>query len=241
MAVGFVALSALAAREIDEFTRIEHAHDFGTADRRWIDAAEVEPVLMLDTGELPSTAVARTTFWNRSVERVARLSGVPEQALPQFPVDIRRDGAIVETGTGREVSARHIALPLTVVVDGSRIASSPVTDIAPGSGLWEAREPLRLVSSALGFTPVGDFQLGRVVVYRCGPGALELTLLGKDGKPVAIRVNGFPWETVEIPPGGVWRGAVEPVVENSAVPCVFELESAGLVGSTRVEWVPRPG
>jgi hypothetical protein len=54
-----------------------------------------------------------------------------------------------------------------------------------------------------------------------------------------VRVNGFPWETIEIPPGGAWRGAVEPVVENSAVPCVFELESSGLVGSTRVEWVPR--
>jgi hypothetical protein len=241
MAIGFVALSALAAREIDEFTRIEHAHDFGTADRRWIDAAGVEPVLLLDTGELPSTAVARTTFGNRSVEHVARLSGVPEQALPEFPVDIRRDGALVDTATGREVSPRHIALPLTTVVDGTRIASSPLTDIAPGSGLWEPRQPLRLVSRSLGFTPVGDFSLGRVVVYRCGPGALELTLLGKDGHPVAVRVNGFPWETIEIPPGGVWRGAVEPVVENSAVPCVFELESAGLVGSTRVEWVPRAG
>ena len=238
MAVGFVALSGLAARELDQFTSIEHAHDFGAADRRWIDAAGVEPVLLLDTGELPSTAVARTTFWNRSVDRVARLSGVPPQALPQFPVDIRSDGVIVDE-QGREVNERYVATPLTMVLDGSRLAESPQTDIAPGSGLWEAEEPLRVVYRRLGFTPVGDFVVGRVVVYHCGPGQLELTLLGKDGKPVAIRVNGFPWETVEIQPGGVWRGAVEPVVASTDVPCVFELESAGLVGSTRVEWVPQ--
>ena len=163
---------------------------------------------------------------------------MPPQALPQFPVDIRSDGVIVDE-QGREVSERYVAMPLTTVLDGSRVAESPQTDIAPGSGLWDTQRPVRILYRRLGFTPVGDFVVGRVVVYHCGAGQLELTLLGKDGKPVAIRVNGFPWETVEIPPGGVWRGAVEPVVASTDVPCVFELESTGLVGSTRVEWVPQ--
>jgi hypothetical protein len=238
VALGFVLLSVLAARQIDTFSSVEHAHDFGTANPSWIDEAGVEPVLLLDTGEQPSTAISRATFWNRSIRQLVRLSGVPVQALPQVPVDIRRDGALTDA-RGREVSAPFAALPLTIALAGERLESSPPTDIAPGAGLWRVDEPLRLVSRSGGFTPVGDFSLAHVVVYRCGPGALELSLLGKDGEPVSIRVNGFPWETVELPPGGAWRGAVRPVgFADGESPCVFDLESAGLVGSTRVEWVP---
>ena len=141
--------------------------------------------------------MARTTFWNRSVRELARLSGVPPQALPQVPFDIRRDGALTDR-EGRELSAPYAARPLTMALAGTRLVSTPPTDIAPGSGLWDVEEPLRLLSRAGGFSPVGDFRLGTVVVYRCGPGALELDLLGKDGEPVAVRFNGFPHETIEL-------------------------------------------
>jgi hypothetical protein len=237
LAVGFVVLSALAAREIDRFSEIEHARDLGAADPRWIDRAGVAPVLLIDTGQQPSTSVARTAFWNRSVRRLVRLEDVPSQALPQVPVSIRRDGALVDAGA-REVSEAHVAVPTAIAMRGERLASAPATDVAYGSTLWRVDEPLRLVSRAEGFTPVGDFAHGRVVVYRCGEGELALTLLGKDGLPVRIRVDGFPSRTVELEPGGVWRGSVEPLVSDGTSPCVFELVSEGLVGSTRVEWVP---
>ncbi len=238
VAVGFVATSVHAAREIDLLSGAERTNDFGVADRRWIDRAGVAPVLHLDTGEQPSTSVARVAFWNRSVRQLLRLEGVPAQALPQTPVAIRSDGALVD-GSGREVSAPHVVLPATIALAGERLASSPPTGIAPGSGLWRVDEPLRLVSRTEGFTPIGDFGAAKIVVYPCGPGALELTLLGKDGLSIRLSANGFPSQTVELEPGAIWSGAVPSLRQaGQIVPCLFELESDGLVGSTRVEWVP---
>ncbi|MDQ3380535.1 MAG: hypothetical protein M3546_09460 [Actinomycetota bacterium] len=239
VALGFVAASVQAAREIDRLSRVERANDFGPADRQWVDRAGVAPVLHLDTGEQPSTSVARAAFWNRSIRQLLRLEGVPPQALPQAPVSIRTDGALVDD-SGREVSAPHVVLPATIALDGERLTSSPPTDIAPGSGLWRINEPLRLVSRTEGFTPIGDFARAKIVVYPCGPGALELTLLGKEGLPVRISVNGFPWRTVELAPGDLWSGAVSSLrPAGQVIPCLFELKSKGLVGSTRVEWLSR--
>ena len=241
VAIGFVGSSAYAAREIDRLSHLEHRHDFGSADPRWVDRTGVAPVLLLDTGEQPSTSIARLTFWNRSITRLVRLDGVPAQALPQVPVSIRTDGALVDV-SGHAVSAPYVLLPATIALAGERLSSSPPTEIAPGSGLWRVEQPVRLVSRTEGFTPVGDFGRARVVVYPCGPGALELTLLGKDGFPIRIGVNGFPWRTVELQSGGVWSGAVPSLRPGGQrLPCLFQLESDGLVGSTRVEWVPSVG
>ncbi|MEX0850258.1 MAG: hypothetical protein WD015_02030, partial [Gaiellaceae bacterium] len=239
VAIGFVGISFLAAREIDRFSRVQRMLDFGTADRRWVDHEGVASALLLDTGEQPSTVAARIIFWNRSIRRLVRLDGVPAQALPQTPVVIRRDGALVDA-RGDEVSAPHVVLPSTIALTGERLAISPPTEIAPGSTLWRVDEPLRLASRAEGFSPIGDFRRGKVVVYRCSPGALEVTLLGKDGFPVRITVNGFPWRTVQAAPGGVWTGSVPPLFfGDGESPCLFELASDGLVGSTRIEWVPK--
>ena len=238
VALGFVAVSVQGAREIDRLSGLERINDFGTSDRRWIDRTGIAPVLLLDTGEQPSTWIARVAFWNRSIQRLLRLEGVPPQALPQVPVSISSGGALVGTN-GDEVSAPYVLLPATIALDGERVASSPPTDISPGSSLWRTDGPLRLVSRTEGFTPVGDFGRTKVVVYPCGPGALELTLLGKDGFPIHLSVNGFPWRTIELEPGGVWSGAVPSLrTAGEMIPCLFELESDGLVGSTRVEWVP---
>jgi hypothetical protein len=237
VAVGFVALSAGAARDIDRFSHLERLRDVGSADPSWVDEARVSPVLLVDTGEQPWTAISRTTFHNRSIRRLARLEEVPERALPQSPVSIRVDGALVD-GRGMEVSGPYVVLPATTAVAGERVATTQPTEVAPGAALWRVDEPLRVVSRVGGMTPVGDFQRATVVVYRCSGGALELTLLGKDGHPVRIKVNGFPWQTVEVAPGASWNGSIRPLVAPGGLPCLFELESDGLVGSTRVEWVP---
>ena len=131
-------------------------------------------------------------------------------------------------------------VPTTLVPRGERLVSTPPTELAPGYALWRVDEPLQFVSRSAGFSPVGDFRSATVVVYRCGPGALALRLLGKDGLPVRILVNGFPWLTVHPKPGGMWTGSIPSLRAGSdSEPCLFELESDGLVGSTRVEWVPR--
>jgi hypothetical protein len=236
VALGFVTTSVAAARQIEHFSSVELANDVGEVDPSWVDRAGVSPVLLVDTGDQPSTAASRTTFANRSIRYLVRLDGVPAQALPKRLVTVRRDGALVDAG-GAEVSRPYVVLPLTTTIRGERIATTPPTDIAPGSGLWRVEEPLRLTSRAAGFSPIGDFQRASVVVYHCGPGALEIDLLGKDGAPVIARVNGFPNATFELVPGGARQVAIRPIVAEGS-PCVFDLESAGLVGSTRVEWVP---
>jgi hypothetical protein len=238
LGAAFLAISLASAADIDDLSEVERRHDFGTAEPTWVDDAGAGDAVLFDTGELPSTAISRLTFWNRSIRELVRLDDVPKRALPEVAVRIRRDGALT-VADGSEVSAPWAVVPAGVALAGERVTLSPPTDVAPGSGLWRVVEPLRLVSRATGFTPVGDFQRATVVVYRCGPGVLELTLLGKDGAPVVARVNGFPNETFEVPPLTNRAVAIRPVGITPGEPCVFELESAGLVGSTRVAWVPR--
>jgi hypothetical protein len=238
LTVAFVATSVAGAREMDELSALERAHDIGDEPTEtWVDDADAGETLLFNTGEQPLTAIPRLTFWNRAIEELVRLSGVPEQALPEIPVDIRRDGALTDSSLA-EVTAPYAVVPSSIVLDGERVALTPPTEIAPGLGLWRVNEPLRMVSRAGGMTPVGDFRQASVVVYRCGPGALEVTLLGKDGAPLIVRVNGLPYETFDLPAGGVRTIAIRPIVPVPGDPCLFELQSIGLVGSTRVEWKP---
>ncbi len=237
VAIGLVVLSALGAREMDQLSEVERKRAV-SGDLDWIDRARASDVLVVDTGEQPSTSIARTIFWNESVSRSVRIDGVPAQALPQSVVTIGRDGTVVdEQGVG--VSRPHVVVPTTLVPRGDEVVSTPPTELAPGYALWRVDEPLQFVSRRAGFSPVGDFRSATVVVYNCGPGALELLLLGKDGLPVRITVNGLPWLTVQPEPGGRWTGSVPSLrsgTDND--PCLFQLESEGLVGSTRAEWIP---
>ena len=237
VAIGLVTLSALGARELDRLSAIERNRAV-TGELDWIDRSSVGDVLVVDTGEHSSTAIARAIFWNESVRRFVRIDGVPAQALPQPVVTIGRDGKVVGE-RGEEVSEPHVVVPTTLVPRGEKLTSTPPSELAPGFALWRVDEPLQFVSRRGGFSPVGDFRNATVVVYECGPGALHLLLLGKDGLPVRITVNGLPWLTVQPEPGGRWTGSI-PSLRSGADddPCLFQLESEGLVGSTRVEWVP---
>jgi hypothetical protein len=237
LGIALVVVSLAAARDVNQLSALEHQHDFGTGDRTWVDDAGADSALLFDTGEQPSTSIARLAFWNRSIRTLVRLEDVPEQALPEVSVAVRRDGALTDTASSAEMSAPWAVVPTTVALAGERVAVSPPTEVAPGSGVWRVTEPLRIISRTSGFSPIGDFRKGTVVVYRCGPGRLEATLLGKDGAPVAVRVNGFPYDTFEVPRLGSRTVAVRPIGVIEGAPCVFELESEGLVGSTRVEWV----
>ena len=192
-----------------------------TGELDWIDRSRASDVLLVDTGEHPSTSIARTIFWNESVRRSVRIDGVPAQALPQPVVTIGRDGTVVDERDAG-VSGPHVVVPTTLVPRGEKLVATPPTELAPGYALWRVDEPLQFVSRSAGFSPVGDFRSATVVVYNCGPGALDLLLLGKDGLPVRITVNGLPWLTVQPEPGGRWTGSV-PSLRSSAGndPCLF--------------------
>ena len=75
-------------------------------------------------------------------------------------------------------------------------------------------------------------------MYACGRGRLELTLLGKQGTPIELRVNGITWARPRVAPDTVWNGSIpSPPDADGRSLCIFELVSPGLVGSTRLEFV----
>jgi hypothetical protein len=141
---------------------------------------------------------------------------------------------------GRALAGSLVAAPSGLLLEGEKIAEAPVTGLEPGSALWRTSSPLRLRQRVEGLNPNNDFDgLIRVSVFRCRPGSLELTLIGKSGGPIRVRVDGVPLTTIRPEPDTLWQGGIAaPPYADGGSRCVYELESDGLVGSTRIEFVP---
>jgi hypothetical protein len=108
-----------------------------------------------------------------------------------------------------------------------------------GLALWRVRPPARLATKTDGVLPNGDFTAAHVTVYGCRPGRLELTLLPKGGRPVTLAANGRVVDRVDIGGGEFWNGVIStPPDADGRTSCDFDVESDGLVGSTRLEYVP---
>ena len=107
--------------------------------------------------------------------------------------------------------------------------------------LWNVESPVRVLLRVRGLQPNGDLYGGssaRIEVFGCGPGELQLTLLGKQGAPTTIWLDGQLLAERAIPPETVWRPSVPaPAAADGLGRCVYELDSEGLVGSTRIEFV----
>jgi hypothetical protein len=99
---------------------------------------------------------------------------------------------------------------------------------------------VRLRQRVEGLNPNGDFaRRARVFVFGCDQGALELTLIGKSGEPVDVSVDGFPLTTIRPRADTLWEGEIPaPPYADGSSQCVYELRAHGLVGSTRIEFVP---
>jgi hypothetical protein len=234
------ALSAGSAREIAKLSQQEEAKAFGTADRDWIErAAAGRRVVLLNTGDREWPIVPRTQFWNANVVDIARLPDAPGSgAIPQEVVDPGADG-VLRAGDGSLLEDPFVAAPAGVALAGEKVAEIAPTSVAPGLGLWRVSPPARLETSATGLGANGDFgDSVYVTVYACGPGRLELTLLGKSGAPIEIRANGIPRLVVKPPPGGLWQGSVRtpPGVDGRSI-CVYELSPSGPAGSTHIAFV----
>lgn len=238
---GLAVFSVLATRELAGVTAEARHRTYAGADSTWIDAAAHAPVALFYTGERFWPSIWFDVFWNRRVAEVLRIpdAEVPGP-LPQTVVYPRFDGLLF-TFAGLRVEGRLLAAPSTITLAGEPIARLVQVDVQPGLTLWKADLPVRLLSWVRGTSPVGDFAGAvQVSVFACGPGRLELTLLGKEGLPVVVRRDGEEVARLEIPAGAVWNGAVPgPRDATRRSRCVYELESAGLVGSTRIEYVRR--
>ena len=226
--------SVAASREAAE--QSGHREDALLGGRpTWIDDAGGEDVVFLYAGEPQSTIAWQHVYANRSLGEVWALRGalVPGP-LPQRAVSPRLDGRLDDTGP------RELVAPTSLTLFGERIAEIRLRDtLDAGLVLWRTEGPPRIATESTGVLANGDFtNAATLTVYDCGPGRLELTLLGKTGNPVALRLDGITRRIAEVPGGGVWRGAVETAAYASEDgQCVFELVSEGLVGSTRLEFV----
>jgi hypothetical protein len=150
------------------------------------------------------------------------------------------DDGTLRDADGGTVDATQFAAPSTVLLAGEPLASIATTG-EPGMTLWSVEPPARILQRVRGLRPNGDLHGGesaRIEVFGCGPGELQLTLLGKQGAPTRVRLNGEVVAERAIPPETVWRPAVPaPAGADGTGRCVYELESDGLIGSTRIEFV----
>jgi hypothetical protein len=239
VALTLVTLSVLSTRQIQRLTHLDRAWVFDIGDPRWLDEATDGPVTYLDASAF-SAGVWKHLFWNRRIVAVAQLkSAAPVNPLVPVKVELEPDG-LLRTASGRPFQPTLVATPTDFELAGERIAQAPRSTDLTGITLWRPARPLRLLMSRSGFKPNGDVVgKAQITVYACGPGRLELTLLGKQGTPVELRVNGLTWERPSIASNTVWNGSLPaPPEADGRSLCVFEVVSPGLVGSTRIEFVP---
>jgi hypothetical protein len=243
VAAAFVGGSIVASDEIADRSQLERDRTFAGAAPDWIDQSGATNVMLLLTGDRFWPSAWQEVFWNDAIHDVARIRGAESPGLmPQYVVTPKPDGTIETPGSE---ALEYLAAPASVTVAGDRAAEVPGTEDQPGIALWRVEQPLRLEQRVTGIRPNGDLHGGesaRVRVFGCGPGRLELTLLGKQGLPTRVLLDGHVVAERTIPPDSVWRPRVPgPADADGTGTCVFTLQTDGLIGSTRVEWVPESG
>jgi hypothetical protein len=239
VALALVSLSVLSTREIDRLTAAERTWVFDVGDPRWIDAAADGPVTYLQAATDLSAGFWKNAFWNRRVDSVAYLpNAAPVQPARATLVRLPASG-ILRTSSGRPLRAGLVVSPKELELVGEAVAAAPRSTDLAGLTLWRLSGAARVSSWTSGLQPNGDFagEVG-MTVYACGPGRLELILLGKQGLPVEIHADGILYARVTVAPGDVWEGSVPaPPDADGRRRCFFTVTSRGLVGSTRLAFV----
>jgi hypothetical protein len=244
--VGIVALalaagSLVASLEIREQSKTERERTFAGAPPSWIDASGARDVTLLISGERFWPGTWETLFWNPSITSVVKLRGTENPGVvPQDLASPQADGRL-STRSGELVAAPYVATPTGISIVGDRVATLPASFEQQGMALWRVTSPLRLSHRIVGLLPNGDLHGESVAVIRvfaCGPGRLELTVLGKQGLATRVLVDGAVAVERAVPPGTVWRPSVSaPASADGSKVCVYRLETDGLIGTTRVEFV----
>jgi hypothetical protein len=243
VALALASGSFAASREVRDRSQVERERTFAGVAPDWIDASGADDVTLLLTGQRFWPSAWEALFWNSSIEKVIRLPGVDNPgAVPQEVASARPDGRFV-TRSGKLADATYVAAPTGITIVGEPVATLPASFYEAGMTLWRVTPPLRVSARVGGLRPNGDLNGGEhavVRVFGCGRGQLELTLLGKQGLETRILRNGTVRAAQRIPPGGVWRPKVPaPPSANGRRTCVYRIESDGLMGSTRIDFVRR--
>jgi hypothetical protein len=239
-AVVLVGAAAVASIDVHRYAEAQQRQLFGADPPTWIDRAATGPVTYLDGGGHYWNASWLTAFWNTRIDRIAALPGPDNGPLPPHDtVSPRFDGALF-TETGRQLDD-----PYVVAADRFTFVGTPVRTITPTTDighmtLWQVERPARLALLRTNFQPNGDiYRRAEVEVFSCGPGELQVTLLGKDGAPVIIGVEGGTSRRYVPGANGAVVHAVVPAPEHldGSTRCRFFIDTPGLVGTTTVQFV----
>jgi hypothetical protein len=241
VALALASGSLVASGEIRERSQAERDSTFAGMPTNWIDSSGARDVTLLLTGERFWPSVWQEIFWNASITRVVRFPGVENPGVvPQDVVTLEADGQL-STLAGEDLAARYLAAPTEVSIVGERLATLSSSAEQPGMAVWRATPPVRLAQWVVGLEPNGDLYGGEfaaIRVFACGPGQLELTVLGKQGLPTRVLIDGAVAASRAVPPGVVWRPSVRvPASAEGSRVCIYRLETDGLIGTTRVEFV----
>ena len=240
VAIGLVAGSLVASHEMRERSQFDRFTLFADASPSWLDASGANGVAYLETGDRIWPSAWHHMFWNRSITSVVRLQSAESPGVVrQRVVRLRADGMLVDRN-GETIDATQVVAPSNVLVAGEQVAAmAPSSE--PGMTLWSIESPVRVLQRVRGLQPNGDLYGGssaRIEVFGCGAGELQLTLLGKQGVSTRILLDGETLAERAIPPETVWRPTIPaPPSADGSDRCVYELESDGLIGSTRIEFV----
>lgn len=243
VAGALAAGSVIASLETRDGSRTERDRSFAGAPPSWIDESGGRDVTLVLTGARFWPSAWQALFWNESIRRVVRLPGVESPGiLAEVVAAPRVDGRLV-TSSGTSVAGEYVVAPSTVSVVGDRIATIAPSFEQPGMTLWRATGPVTMSDRVRGLRPNGDLHGGehaRIRVFGCEPGRLELTVLGKEGRPTRVLIGGKVIARRSVAPGEVWRPTIpSPASADGSSVCDFRLESDGLIGTTRVEYVRR--
>jgi hypothetical protein len=240
LALVLSATSVAAATEVERQSSLRRTAIFETTPT-WVDDTGVERAAYLYAGEPQWTGVWQHLYWNRRIDAVWSLAGRVPGPVPQTRVSARPDGTLSRAGTRMQAPA--VVAPTNVTLFGEPAAANRQQGmLAAGLVLWRTPGPVRLSTVSSNVLANGDLLGGAAIrVYDCGAGRLELTLLGKAEVPISLRLDGITRQVVELRSGQVWSGFVEtqPYAAEDGT-CLFEIASADLVGSTRLEFVRGP-
>ena len=239
VACTLVLVTIVSSFQIQRLARADRAWVFSTAQPRWIDENANGPVTYVYAGTAVPQMLWKTVYWNERIERVLEFDGVPPAApLPTRRAAPRVNGLVRDTA-GHRLRGGYVVAPSNIVLAGTEVASyGPAADI-PGLTLWRADAPLRVRWITTGVQTNGDIAgAARVQVPGCTRGHLSLTLLGKAGAPVTISVDGQDTRTVTPARNTAWSVQIPaPASANGTDACTYQINTPGLIGTTRIEFV----
>ncbi len=213
----------------------------GSAPPAWLDDAGLEDVTLLATGDRIWTSTARTVFWNHAIGEVLRVKPTTLPFPPITPeVGIGEDG-VLRAASGDALSRSLVVAPSTVTLAGAKVAERPLGDSQTyGLIAWRPDVPVRVLWRTEGILPNGDFGgTARITVFACGPGTLDITVIGKTGDPIRAYVDGFEIDPLETPAEKSATHSISaPPYADGTRTCYFDLATEGYAGTTTIRFRP---